>query len=292
MGVVVWPELLRRFQHCVSPNAIHQIFIKRSMKSFFFVALLAMPLLGMAQSAQNSPAPETRLFQPLSLPGQQRPVVAPKAPLLSQQDVYYVILIVLLLAIFGSAVLACWKVSSIVLQILIAISALGAGAFVSFVLLTMIGLTGTPDNSKAGLARRAMVEMGKALGLPNETIAAVVEDDEYRVCMLLGEQVLVIADYGENRGLLLPYASLDSVNSHEGPAQTLPLLPPPAADRWVIETEAARESNDTTNLQQIEWHFRGAGLSIIAVRYARPDYFFPHVASIASLCRQRMAENK
>ncbi len=262
------------------------------MKSFFFAALLAMPLLGMAQSAQPSPASEIRLFQPLSLPGQQRPIVEPEAPLLSQQDVYYVILIVLLLAIFGAAVLACWKISSIVLQILIAIGALGAGAFVSFVLLTMIGLTGTPDNSKAGLARRAMVEMGKALGLPNETIAAVFEDDEYRVCMLLGDQVLVIADYVENRGLLSPYANLDSVNSHEGPARTLPPLPLPAADRWVIETETARKSSDTTNLQQIEWYFRTPGLSIIAVRYARPDYFFPNAASIAALCRHRMTETQ
>ncbi len=262
------------------------------MKSFFLFVLLTVPLLSMAQSAQHSPAPEVRLFQPLSLPGQQRPVVEPKAPLLSQQGVYYVILTLLLLAILAAAVLICWKTSSTVLRILIVIGALGASALVSFVLLTMIGLTGTPDNSKAGIARRALLEMGKHLGMSIETIAAIFEDDECRIGLLLGEQAFVIADYGDNRGLLAPYASLDSVNSYEGPARELPLLPRPTADQWVIETEAARKSSDTTRLQQIEWHFRGISPSIIAVRYAQPDYFFPNVASIAALCHQRMEDTQ
>ncbi|GEM_PF-5290011 len=106
----------------------------------------------------------------------------------------------------------------------------------------------------------------------------------------LGEQVLVIADYGENRGLLSPYVSLDSVNSHQGPARTLPPLSILTADRWVIETKAVRKSNDTTNPQQIERYFRSPSLRVIAVRYTRPDYFFPNAASIAALCYHRMAE--
>lgn len=252
---------------------------------------MAMSVISSAQSASQPTPPEVRAFQPLSLPGQQRPIVIPKPPLLSKQGQMYGVMGLLLLLILAGTLALCWKNPSIIARILIVLGALGVSGFVVFVSLTMIGLTATPDNSKAGIARRALAQMGEHLGMSKETIAAILEDDECRIGLLLGGEALAIVDYGENKGLLAPYANLDSVVSHEGRASELPPLNSPAlADQWIVETHAARQSSDTTRLKQLEWYFHGPTPKAVIVRFVQSDYFFQETASIAAFCRQRMEE--
>jgi hypothetical protein len=260
------------------------------MKLFCLLSFLIVSAMATAQSASGPSPIEIRVFQPLSLPGQQRPVKPPPPPLLSQKNMYYLVLILSLVAILGSAIFVCGRVPGLMTRVVIIIGALLLSGLVAFGLLFAIGITATPDDSKQGIVRRDMLRMGDHLGMSIESVAAVVEDDECRVGMLIGERALVVADFGENRGLLVPFAQLDSVASHQGPANALPPLPAPVPDRWVIETDAARQSGDTTPLQQIEWHFRQSNPSVIVLRYATPDYFFPEVSSIAALCRQRQQE--
>jgi hypothetical protein len=251
-------------------------------------------MLGMAQlatqlAAQPQP-PEVRQFQPLSFPGQLRPVTAPPRPLLSQKDWYYLMLIVSLIAIWGSTIMVFWKIPFILARALVVVGALGATALVGFVLLFSIGITPTTDDSQSGIARSSLLELGKSIQMPIEVSPFIVEDDECRVGMLVGQEAIAIADYTENRGLLVPFTRLDSIASYEGVASALPPLPEPAADRWIIETEQARKSNDTTRLYQIELRFRDLNPGIIAVRYVIPDYFM-EVSTLAGTCRHRMQPN-
>jgi hypothetical protein len=258
-----------------------------SMKLIFLFFLFVISSIAAAQPA-NAPAspPEVRFFEPLSLPGQERPIKAPRKPLVSAKNKYYLILAIILLAVLGLTIFLCVQVASIWMRLLIVLLALSGSAFVSYGLLFAAGITATPDDSTQGIFRSSMLNLAKQLGLPMEVSPVVVEDDGGRFGILLGEQALVLADFGENRGLLTPYAHLDSVVSYEGTRSNLPALPAAAADRWIIETQAAQAAADTAQLQQIEWYFRDLNPSAVVVRYAIPDYFFPEVGSIASLCKQ------
>lgn len=260
------------------------------MKWVYFISFLFLSSVITAQSSQQPIEPESRVFQPLSLPNQHRPLLASPAPLMTQKNIYYLILAVLLLVILGATIVLCWKMPSLIARILVLVAALGLSLFVAFVLLTAIGLTATPDDSEQGMARRDLLLMREQLAMSIETSALAFGDDACRIGLLLGEKAIAVVDYVDNRGLLAPYARIDSVIGHEGTAGILPPLPSAAADRWIIETKAARQSDDTTHLYQIEWHFSNISPSVIAVRYAQPDYFFPQVSSITSLCQHRIQE--
>jgi hypothetical protein len=256
------------------------------MKILSLFLFLSLAVLGMAQNTSDRSL-EPRVFKPLSLPGQQRPLEAPSSPLLSQKSIYYIILVLLLVLLLGGALFLCWKIPSIGARILIVVGALAASAFAGFVLLTMIGLTAPPDNSPQGLARRALSLMAEELGMSIEHTPVAIQDDDCRVGIIIHDQALVLADYEENKALYAPYAYLDTVWSKEGVSKELPSLPLPKSDHWVIETKAAKQSNDAASLYQIEWHFRDLNPSRITLRYAQPDYFFPEVVSIERLIQQK-----
>ncbi|MFN4079387.1 MAG: hypothetical protein ACK4NS_00680 [Saprospiraceae bacterium] len=176
------------------------------------------------------------------------------------------------------------------MRILIIVGALALAGLVSFALLFAIGITAEPDTSMRAAAQEALRQLGKRLGLSIETSGVAIEDDDFRVGLLLGESEFVVADYVDNRGLKAPYALIDTVLHYEGPAQTLPPLPAPDADVWVIETHAARQSDAAAPLYQIEWRLRNANPKVVAVRYAQPDHLFRETSSIARTCLIRAGQ--
>ncbi len=246
----------------------------------------------MAQSSTTAGLVVPRTFKPLSMPGQHRPLTAPPAPLLSKKAVYYIILAALLVLFLGGAVFLCLKTSSIIARILIILAALVASAFSGFVLLTMAGLTATPDHSKQGIARQELAVLAQELGMSIDHVKVAIEDDECRIGLLIGELAIAVADFEDNKGLFAPYANLDTVLSMEGTRKDLPLLPSSNDEQWVIETKAAKQSNDTAKLYKIEWRFRNLSPKSIIVCYAQPDYFFQEAGSIERLIQHRLNESQ
>lgn len=237
------------------------------MKIIGLLLLLGLALEGMAQVAPPAVPGTVHQFQPLSVKGQKRPVELPPPPGMSPRTQIKILWVILLVAMLVVTIIIVRVVPMLWLKILISVGMFLAGLVLSYILLMVYAYSFGPRiYTKRDIASLAVFNMTDTMGL-NTPYFRILEDDDFRLGVALAEDRLILVDYQQNKGIMVPSIHIDTLLHYQGRASDLPVLPAGDADHWVVATGEAQSAAADSILQQVEYHFSGVQPSRVVFRY-------------------------
>ncbi|MDX2134860.1 MAG: hypothetical protein SFV52_08745 [Saprospiraceae bacterium] len=240
------------------------------MKYTLMLAILLTMTIARGQSAAIPVGGQVQIFEPLAVKGQKRPVEAPRPPAVPKNVVYWAIWIAVVTVIF-LAMRALYLSGGTGLKVLAVALFLASVAGFSYVMLMVRFFDVGPGNLQPEqVALADFYQMGIRLGVETP-YHQVLADDGFRIGIGAGENGVVIADYGENKGMVFALSMLDTIVVEEGDRASLSVLPENGPAAWTIETDDARSAG-AERLQQIQIIFRDTHPWAVTIRFRHTGY--------------------